>query len=88
MNEAPKNETHLTRTGLFDFHRLNPKGIRKAKLIADLFDGLLQALEDNCGQGREFSIVRTKLEEACFFAKKSMAVLPENQEAPAEAGNE
>jgi hypothetical protein len=31
--------------------------------------------------GREMAIVRTKLEEAAFFAKRAMATQAENQEA-------
>jgi hypothetical protein len=30
--------------------------------------------------------VRTKLEEACFFAKRGLASLPENQQDPKPAG--
>jgi len=63
----------------FEVHILNPVGIDKAKQIAASFDALLEQLKKLCTPGREFSIVRTKLEEASFFAKKSMANLPENQ---------
>lgn len=64
----------------FASHRLNEAGFAKAKVIADSFDLLLVALSGLCAPGRELSIVKTKLEEACFFAKKAMASHPGNQE--------
>lgn len=63
----------------FQVHKLNQEGINKAVQIAELFDNLMQKLKDHCPAGREFSIVATKLEEASFFAKKSMAMQPLNQ---------
>jgi hypothetical protein len=66
---------------LFQVHMLNEQGKNSAKAIANAFDGLLTFLEGECGAGRELSIVKTKLEEACFFAKKAMANKSENQEA-------
>lgn len=65
---------------LFEVHMLNETGKGKARLIAESFDALLTDLSDLCGVCREMSIVKTKLEEACFFAKKSMANQPENQQ--------
>ena len=64
---------------------LNEEGKKNAALIADSFDGMLLYLSKLCPSGREFSIVKTKMEEACFFAKKAMASLPDNQEAPVPA---
>lgn len=63
----------------FKVYKLNDEGIDKAVEIAVVFDNLLNQLEMLCSEGREFSIVKTKLEEACFFAKKSIAVDPANQ---------
>jgi hypothetical protein len=68
----------------FEVHILNEVGIAKARAIATAFDDLLENLKNICGfplvvNGREMSIVRTKLEEASFFAKKTMAEVPENQ---------
>lgn len=57
----------------FRVHILNTLGKEKAALIANAFDDLLGRLEILCPPGREFSIVKTKLEEASFFAKKAMA---------------
>jgi len=65
---------------LFAVHMLNEEGKRKAGVIAYSFDNLLSILEANCTEGREFSLVKTKLEEACFYAKKSMAINLNNQE--------
>lgn len=64
----------------FEVHMLNATGKAKAQDIAQGFDQLLARLETTCPPGREMSIVRTKLEEAAFFAKKAMAVLAENQD--------
>lgn len=69
----------MTIDPLFQFHRLNDDGIKKAEAIAETFTVILADLKRWCPDGREFSIVKTKLEEASFFAKKSMANAPENQ---------
>ena len=75
----------------FQVHILNDAGKAKARQIAEAFDTLLEAIasppfvmEGNappiCPPGRELAIVKTKLEEACFFAKKAMASDPANVE--------
>lgn len=60
----------------FRVHMLNEVGKVKASAIAEAFDQCLEALLRLCPPGRELAIVRTKLEEACFFAKKAMAKDP------------
>ena len=67
--------------GLFEVHRLNDQGMKNATAIAEAFDRLLRDLVGLCPAGRESSIVRTKLEEAAFFAKKAMAMQRENQQS-------
>jgi len=58
----------------FKVHILTPEGLDIMKEVADLFDGLLNGLTRlSPVNSREFSIVKTKLEEACFFAKKNIA---------------
>lgn len=65
----------------FKVHRLNAAGMAKAQLIAEIFSGTLGAIEGIVPQSRELSIVKTKLEEAAFFAKRGMAQHPFNQES-------
>ena len=66
---------------LFDVHKLNEGGLIKAAMIRDHFQNLLDQLEAIAGaDGRDMAIVRTKLQEANFFAKRAMAVRKENQE--------
>lgn len=65
---------------LFQSHKLNEEGIKRAESIAELFTYTVAALKKVCPEGREFAIVKTKLEEASFFAKKAMANETANQE--------
>jgi hypothetical protein len=64
----------------FQVHRLNERGLERAANIAGAFDYLLDTLKGLLPEGRELSIVKTKLEEGCFFAKKAIANDPENNE--------
>ena len=68
---------------LFKAHILTSEGLENAKKIAEDFDLLLNLLEADVGPGgintREFCVAKTKLEEACFFAKKAIAVQSEFQ---------
>lgn len=64
---------------LFKSYVLNSDGLEKARLIAEDFDMLYRGLSSLLRTSREFCIVKTKLEEAAFYAKKAMAQEPENQ---------
>lgn len=69
---------------MFEFHKLNARGIAKVEGIASGFKQLVEILtnpfyEIEIPEGRELAIVKTKLEEACFFAKKALAIQLENQ---------
>lgn len=64
----------------FAVHMLNEEGKHKAKIIQMTFDNCLNTLEQVCTDGRHLNIVKTKLEEACFFAKKAMAINLGNQQ--------
>ena len=65
----------------FSVHILNEMGIAKAKSIQAKFEDLLFALEGVCPPGRERALVVTNLQTAAFWAKRGMAVQPENQKA-------
>ena len=65
---------------LFSVHMLNDQGKVKANDIAELFSNLLYGLENMMpANSRNMSIVKTKLQEAAFFAKREMAEQKENQ---------
>ena len=64
----------------FDVHMLNDVGKGRAYDIAKQFSVCLNNLEAIIGlDGREMAIVRTKLQEAAFFATRAIAVKSENQ---------
>ena len=58
----------------FKVHKLDDEGLIHMKEIAESFNNLLNGLENIKLEGRYLSIVKTKLEEACFFAKKGIAI--------------
>lgn len=63
----------------FRSHLLNDQGIAVCNSVSIKFHELLLFVQAVAGESREMSIVRTKLEEACFFAKKAVAVRADNQ---------
>jgi hypothetical protein len=66
---------------MFEVHILNATGKENARYLQDAFKSFLGALEETCGKdGREMAIVRTKLEEASFYAKRAMAMRPEHHD--------
>lgn len=65
-------------TDEFRVHRLNVAGMARANGMAASFDNLLEALQ--LPLGRERALVITKLQEACFWAKRAIATDPANQE--------
>jgi hypothetical protein len=66
----------------FAVHILNEQGKKKAEAVGQVFTAALNAIETLCGDdGREMAVVRTKMEESCFFAKKAMAKRTDNQVA-------
>lgn len=66
---------------LFAVHKLNAVGMEKARVIAEAFDSQITFLRkvSEYNGGRSFALVQTHLELACFYAKKAMAMQPENQ---------
>ena len=66
---------------MFEVHMLNDLGKEKARHLQSIFTRFLADLEVHCGKdGREMAIVRTKLEEASFYAKRAMAMRPEHHD--------
>jgi hypothetical protein len=63
----------------FKVHQLNDQGLKKATDLGEVFSQMLDAIEALIPQGRERSIVITKLQEASFFAKRAIALDPANQ---------
>lgn len=63
----------------FRVHMLNGDGLQKADAIAAVFSEALSELEAAVPAGRARSITITKLQEACFWAKRGVAEVPGNQ---------
>lgn len=88
MNEQQNENTECAQTPvqtlneikkLFTTQKLNDEGIDKFKDITAGFEQLAGALRGFVTDPRCFAIVKTKLEEACFYAKKGMCLDPKNQ---------
>jgi hypothetical protein len=64
---------------LFSFAPYSTVGREKAVAVAEKFTAFLYELEELLpGGSREVSIIRTKLEEASFYAKKALRNYKEN----------
>jgi hypothetical protein len=63
----------------FKVHVLNEEGLKLAAEIAHYFQQLLDLMEARMPASRELSLVRTHLQEACFWAKRGMAIDPKHQ---------
>lgn len=62
---------------------LNAQGIEKVTKVREAFSALLDVVEESTREGgdhRSLAIVRTKLEEASFYAVKAVALALVNQE--------
>lgn len=46
--------------------------MKKLVCISSVFDYALGRISVICPEGREFEIMKQKLEEACFYAKKAI----------------
>lgn len=57
---------------------LNEAGLAKAAVVAGVFSEALTAIEAAIQPGRELALVVTKLQEACYFAKRAVALDPAN----------
>ncbi len=66
----------------FASHTLSTAGGQKIRDVREAFDTLLNRLiEIEAPTSREMAITKTKLEEACFFAVKAVAINPANQQS-------
>lgn len=72
----------ITALDLFGSKKLNQKGVEKYELIKMNFENCLAELIKHTGGGDErcIAIMKTKMEEACFFAQKAMTRNEINQQ--------
>lgn len=67
----------------FKVHILNEIGIEKAEAIARSYTDLLNMIEalvpTTADNARELALMKTKLQESAFFAKRAMALHPAHQ---------
>lgn len=66
-------ETKRITNPLFASRHLTPAGLERAKAIGLAFTECLDRVSMHLKESRELSLVRTKMEEACFYARKALA---------------
>lgn len=62
----------------FEFIKLKDEAIKECNDVAILFSTFWDNIQTMCPPGRELSIVKTKLQEASYFSKKSISLEPSN----------
>jgi len=63
----------------FTVRRLNDSGLEQAEQIGKWYDELLNQVRNITPEGRELALVKTHLEQACFYTKRAMSKDPQNQ---------
>lgn len=63
----------------FRYHPPSAEGIEAHAGLTEWFVGLAKFIEDICPDGREKSLVMTKLEEAKFWASAAVARNPDTR---------
>jgi len=66
----------------FETYTLSGEGKARADRVAEIFNEALTQLLAIVPPGRHLAVTKTKLEEACFFAKKAVAADATNQVTP------
>lgn len=72
---------------IFESIALNEQGQKRLASITLAFNDLLDGIRPIVPEGREWSIIKTKLEEACFYAKRGMSLAATNQGSARSAGS-
>jgi hypothetical protein len=63
----------------FQYHELNQAGVDACTTIREGFTDLLNLVESVIPEGRDRSLVITKLQEGCTAAVRGAAVMPKHQ---------
>lgn len=63
----------------FTSYPLNDKGLKKSEELTEAFSQLMDKLNELCPNDVRLATAKTRLEEASFWARKSMASAPENR---------
>ncbi len=64
----------------FNVHMLNDKGRAEAEQLATAYSALLDVIDQLVPQSREKSVAITELQTSCFWAKRGIAIQPDNQQ--------
>ena len=63
----------------FQVHLLNAASREQAEKLAAAYSTLLDVIEEVCPKSRELSVAITELQTSSMWAKRAIAVVPENQ---------
>ena len=66
---------------------MNDAAVEKCRVIREAFSEALTAIKQHVKPGRELALVTTKLQEACMWAVRGVAMDPANQH-PTQPGTE
>ena len=66
---------------------MNDSAVEKCRVIRKSFSDALSAIKQHIKPGRELALVTTKMQEACMWAIRGVAMDPANQH-PTQPGSE